>query len=339
MIWYFRGTNGVPITYDIETTHLYKLAYQERAIIVCSSLVRITWSKDEHDDNDYILVHDINSRLKEYLFKGEVLNIDWNNLYAIGFCAGGGFIYRLAFRYPELYDDYSFVKFMIHAKPLEVYVNDEGQVEGKSLHVSYINRLKAIYKGKDFKPKILFSIGDTDDLFSIDEMNNTYEAYEVSGFDSQFFVEPELNHRFLFDFSEDFKTHILDYFFPIPDIQSAVITKVEKVVERSLFSNYYSNIIFWENNPINIKYEIDVKAFKIYRREKSEESYSFICEVSGDIFSYEDVLNESEKDKEYEYYVTCLDSEGNESEITNLKGGTNNEEKNKYFFNNSIIEF
>ncbi len=107
------------------------------------------------------------------------------------------------------------------------------------------------------------------------------------------------------------------YDYPFITIKSAVNVKVEKKVERSFFYEKYINYVTWENNPYNEKYKVNVVKYNLYRKLKTESisEYKKIAELDKDTLYYEDTDNSITSDYKYDYYVTCVDSEGRESKI------------------------
>ncbi len=213
--WYFRGLNGIYTTWNIETTKLYKTGYEERAIIVAPALYQKTWSKDDFE-TDYYLVNDIIEKLKTLKDDQQRnLNLDLENMSAIGFSAGGGFIYRLAGKYPLMFNQFVFRKFISHAKHIDVILQPDGSFTG---NIKTINDLKAAYSlFPDDKPPFLLSVGDADHTAGNKAllMINTKEVLEKIGFTAYLYIVPGMHHQFDMDYSPDFKKWIEDFLFPI----------------------------------------------------------------------------------------------------------------------------
>ncbi len=114
---------------------------------------------------------------------------------------------------------------------------------------------------------------------------------------------------------EPTKVYFSIYHYPKYSIKSAIIESVERIYERSFFSSYFANKIIWKDNPENLENNIQIKEYRIYRRVPGEE-YMPIATVEAGNYSYIDVLNISSPDEnKFEYYVTTVDIDGNESEV------------------------
>ncbi len=84
-------------------------------------------------------------------------------------------------------------------------------------------------------------------------------------------------------------------------------------INRNLFTIEYYYDVTWTENPKNIQYGIHVAAYRVYRRVKGEHTYIERVNVSGDkLFFWDRRLEKSNEDR-YEYTVTALDDQGNES--------------------------
>jgi hypothetical protein len=103
---------------------------------------------------------------------------------------------------------------------------------------------------------------------------------------------------------------------PIALIQSPLNLRVETRFERSFFNGYYLNDLTWEANPANAAHDITISAHRIYRKPQGADpsSYALIGEVPGTTLTYTDSDNVSGPNA-YDYAVTCVDTEGNESAI------------------------
>jgi hypothetical protein len=104
---------------------------------------------------------------------------------------------------------------------------------------------------------------------------------------------------------------------PIVRLKNAVLkgTPVKQIL-RSFFRMRYIYVIIWENNPFNIDRQIVVTKFNIYRRTSgSGDAWTQIGSVpfSNDVteFSYAD--KDVTAASNFDYSVTCVDNEGNES--------------------------
>jgi len=109
------------------------------------------------------------------------------------------------------------------------------------------------------------------------------------------------------------------YNLPLIIIKSAQNITYQHFTERSLFRTKYFYRVSWKNNEYNIERKIEVSKFKIYRKKKTEDQTKFtlINEVAYDgdkTYSYTDENGITAVD-EYEYYVTCVDKNGKESNI------------------------
>jgi len=105
---------------------------------------------------------------------------------------------------------------------------------------------------------------------------------------------------------------------PFPPIN----VRVERKKDDALFKVKYLNVIVWERNNKNTDY-FNISKYKIYRRIKEDiDYYCFIKEVSGTTFWYEDYgFSELKEADKYEYVVTAVDSQGEESDFS--KPGSN----------------
>ena len=232
VLWYFRGTKGVRITWDIETSRLYRIGFDEKAVIVAPDLFKKFWSKGA-DETDYYLIHDlISDSLKRLADENGIpYKLDLENMTVIGFSAGGGFTFHLAALYPKLFGSIVFRKFLSHARPLYFKINQDGNAMedggGKPDVVAYNNLKEAfpsVYAKE--KPVFLLSIGlskpkakrkisDEKAAHALQAAVTTRDFLAAIGYDISLIKIPDLDHRFLADFSEDFKTQICDFFFPI----------------------------------------------------------------------------------------------------------------------------
>jgi hypothetical protein len=220
VVWYFRGTNGIYLTWDIETTKLYKLGYDEKAVIVAPGLYRKLWSKGS-DETDYYLIKDIIETLKTLKDSmNRPVKLDLENMAAIGFSAGGGFIYHLAGRFPLIFNEILFRKYIDHARSLDVTVHDDGSITGGDEYdVQAVRDLIAAYEVfPDEKPPFLVSVGDVDDvggIFHIEMMKMTRDILEKIGFEASFYLVPDLHHRFYVDYTPEFYEKVRNFLFPV----------------------------------------------------------------------------------------------------------------------------
>jgi hypothetical protein len=230
VLWFFRGTKGVRITWDIETSRIYRIGTDEKAVIVAPDLYRKVWSKGT-DETDYHLVHDlITIHLKELVDESGIpYRLDLENMAVIGFSAGGGFGYHLAARYPKIFGSIVFRKYLSHARPLYVKLDQEGKAledgGGKPDVEAYNNLQEAIHSVyAEKKPVFLLSIGLTNpkrnapDIKATRALQAAYSTRDLLtaiGYNTSLLEVPDLGHRFLADFSEDFKTRLCEFFFPI----------------------------------------------------------------------------------------------------------------------------
>lgn len=217
--WYFRGTNGIYTTWNIETTKLYKTGYEERAVIVAPALYRKLWSKEENDETDYYLVNSIIEKLKTLKDDQQRnLNLDLENMLGIGFSAGGGFVYHLAGKYPLIFNEIVFRKFIPHAKHLEVTMLPNGNLTGDENDIQSVNDLKTAYSlFPDDKPPFLLSVGTADNTAGgkLELMIKTRDLLTKIGFTAILYAVPGMHHQFDMDFSPEFKKRIKDFLFPI----------------------------------------------------------------------------------------------------------------------------
>jgi predicted esterase len=200
-VWYFRGLNGINTTWNIETTRLYKTGYEEKAVIIAPDLFQKTWSKGS-DETDFYLVKDIIEKLQT--LKGDndrSVNLDLNNMSAIGFSAGGGFIYHLAGKYPLIFNEIRFRKYISHAK-----------------HSDDFDDLKAAYNlFPDDRPPFFLSAGTNDHTSGnkAELMVKTRDDLVRLGFEVTLYIVPGMRHQFNMDFSPDFKKNVKDFLFPV----------------------------------------------------------------------------------------------------------------------------
>ena len=217
VLWYFRGTNGIFLTWNIETTRLYKIGYDEKAVIVAPNLFAKLWSKGT-DETDYYLIHDLLPYLQDLVDEqGLPYKLDLENMAASGFSAGGGFLYNMAGYYPKIFNNILFRKFLIHGRPLAIKVDEDGNaVSGDDYDIQAFNRLKeafnTVYAVE--KPLFLLSIG-TRDFFPLQDVVATRDYLAAIGYSLSMITVPGLNHRFLTDYSEEFKKQIKDFFCPL----------------------------------------------------------------------------------------------------------------------------
>ncbi len=177
------------------------------------------------------------------------------------------------------------------------------------------DELLVIYKDTSFEIKMLkYKNGQWENLNNpIDLCNEQPSAYT---FDS--YMAPNIGILSTWFTREDEASiYYSIYDYPAILIKSAVNVKVEKKVERSFFFKEYINYVTWENNPYNIDNNVKVAKFYLYRKLKSEpvSKYTKIAETDKDTTFYEDTSKDIGADTKYDYYVTCVDEQGNESRI------------------------
>lgn len=86
------------------------------------------------------------------------------------------------------------------------------------------------------------------------------------------------------------------------------------VENRNLFFKEYLNEIRWEENPLNSQYGISIVLYNIYRRVRGTVSFEQIAAVRADTFRYLDRGLQREDENRFEYALTAVDSQGNESD-------------------------
>jgi hypothetical protein len=104
---------------------------------------------------------------------------------------------------------------------------------------------------------------------------------------------------------------------PIMKVKNAVLIGTpQKTVLRSFFRMRWIYVVKWANNPFNVEKLVVVSKFNIYRRDKGSSnawtqvgSVPFTTEITEFGYADKDVTAASN----YEYCVTCVDNEGNES--------------------------
>jgi hypothetical protein len=239
VLWYFRGTNGVRITWDIETSRLYQIGYAEKAVIVAPNLFKKLWSKGT-DVTDYYLIHDIITHLKKPIDEScASYKLDLENMAVIGFSAGGGFCYHLAAKYPKIFGDIVFRKFLSHCRPLVMRVDKDGKVlDGLKNDIQAYIDLKEAFRGEYAKEKPLFmlSVGLPKSAHkagrTVQAVSATRDLLAGIGYKTSFVTVPKLQHRFLANYSEDFKKQISDFFFPI-HISNPTSTTIWQICQQS----------------------------------------------------------------------------------------------------------
>lgn len=86
------------------------------------------------------------------------------------------------------------------------------------------------------------------------------------------------------------------------------------VENRNLFFKEYLNEVRWQENPKNPQYGITISRYNIYRRSTGTASLEHIGAVKADTFRYLDRGLQREDENRFEYAVTAVDSQGNESD-------------------------
>jgi len=106
------------------------------------------------------------------------------------------------------------------------------------------------------------------------------------------------------------------YFSIVSAVKSPINLAIATKLERSFFKGYYINVLSWENNPYNITYNIPIVSHRIYRKPQGQgrSAYARIGEVTGTTFSFMDA-DQIGPSNTYDYAVTCVDNEGNESDL------------------------
>jgi hypothetical protein len=95
-------------------------------------------------------------------------------------------------------------------------------------------------------------------------------------------------------------------------VKSAVVTKVEKKINRSFLLIEYLNLIFFENNPQNIENEVEVVEYRLYRKYENELDHVYLAAVPAGTTSFLDRSLDRELVDGYTYYVTCVGKIGGE---------------------------
>jgi hypothetical protein len=136
----------------------------------------------------------------------------------VGFSAGGGFTYHLAGKYPLIFNEIVFRKFIPHAKHLEVTMLPGGKLIGDENDIQAVNDLKTAYNlFPDDKPPFLLSVGAADNTAGgkLALMIKTRDLLTTIGFTAILYAVPGMHHQFDMDFSPEFKKRIKDFLFPI----------------------------------------------------------------------------------------------------------------------------
>jgi hypothetical protein len=89
-------------------------------------------------------------------------------------------------------------------------------------------------------------------------------------------------------------------------VKSAVVTRVEKKINRSFLRTEYCNLIFFENNPQNIENEVEVLEYRLYRKYEKEPDYVYLAAVPAVTTRFLDRSLDRESVDVYTYYVTCV---------------------------------
>lgn len=89
-------------------------------------------------------------------------------------------------------------------------------------------------------------------------------------------------------------------------VKSAVVTRVEKKINRSFLRIEYCNLIFFENNSQNIENEVEVVEYRLYRKYENETDYVYLIAVPPETTSFLDRSLDRELVDGYTYYVTCV---------------------------------
>lgn len=89
-------------------------------------------------------------------------------------------------------------------------------------------------------------------------------------------------------------------------VSSAIITKVERVVNQSFLLTEFCNHICFRNNPNNIENKLDITEYKLYRKIDNEGNYSFITNLPTATSKFLDRGLEKDLYNKYIYYITCL---------------------------------
>ena len=242
VLWYFRGTNGVRITWNIETSRIYQVGLAEKVVIVAPDLFKKVWSKGT-DETDYYLIHDLVARLKKPIDEsGTPYKLDLENMAVVGFSAGGGFGYNLAAQYPKIFGEIVFRKFLSHARPLYIKMDQQGNAVsdggGKPDVEAYDNLKEAFHSlyAKE-KPVFMLSIGltkptrkspDARAIHAVQAVSTTRDFLSAIGYQTSLITIPGLGHRFLASYSKDFAGQIREFFFPI-HITSPTSTTIWKI--------------------------------------------------------------------------------------------------------------
>ncbi len=88
--------------------------------------------------------------------------------------------------------------------------------------------------------------------------------------------------------------------------------RVEKIVDRNLFTVKHLNRVSWERNPELDRLNADIFKYRIYRRRHGVQDFVPIKEVNAGVFSYLDE-NQVGPEHDLEYRVRGVDNLGNES--------------------------
>lgn len=102
-------------------------------------------------------------------------------------------------------------------------------------------------------------------------------------------------------------------------------------LNRNLFTKEYYFEITWERNSINIANNVDVVNYRVYRRVKGHRGFVELATLEASNFSYLDRgLQESDGNR-YEYTVSSIDSDGNESSLEDMNVQNTQHPKIKIF--------
>jgi hypothetical protein len=117
IVWYFHGTNTLNMYDDIMSCNLQRVSNKYKCIVVALHLAenRLTWNKDNNDIHDFQCVHKISKQILPQIEEQLGIKLMLKRMSAIGFCAGGGMVYRMT---SIKYLDEIFKMWVIHEKAI-----------------------------------------------------------------------------------------------------------------------------------------------------------------------------------------------------------------------------
>jgi hypothetical protein len=97
---------------------------------------------------------------------------------------------------------------------------------------------------------------------------------------------------------------------PLVPVSSPDNIKAEHLRERSFFKSFYFTRVTWEDSQYNIEYAVNVDHYNVYRKPKTDNSFSttpFAANIPASTYTFDDQSPEANTEQaSFDYYVTAV---------------------------------